>query len=238
MNIEEEWKDIKGFECCYQISNCGVVKSLTRYRNSSRGSVSILQGRILKLKTSKSGYLCCHLRRDELSKHPSVHRLVAEAFIPNHDNKPTVNHKDGNKQNNRVDNLEWATHSEQMVHAVDNELVEVRGSPKYSKAMKKEMLEYYSNNSISITELSKVFGVSERTAGRIANDGVNPRPTTRVLKSGEVIVEDILSKEQVAEIKRLRAEGWTFKRLGEKFNRGLSQMHRVVNDLSRTTNIE
>jgi len=237
-NMQEIWKDIKDFECHYQVSNLGRVKSLARMRLSKGGSLSPLKEKILKQRTNKSGYKCVHLRCLDHEVWPSVHRLVAEAFIKNLDNKPTVNHIDANKENNRTDNLEWSTHSEQMVHAVVNDLLEVRGSPKYSKAFKKEIFDYYSNNEISICNLSKLFGISERTAGRIVNNGIKPRTTTRVLKSGETIVESILTKEQVAEIKRLRAEGWTFKMLGEKFCRGLSQMHRVVNNLTRTTDIE
>ena len=234
----EVWKDVDGFEGHYQVSSFGRVKSLARYRPSARGGFAFIKERIMKLKTTKYGYKTVHLRRDDISIHPSVHRLVASAFISNPESKPTVNHIDANKENNNASNLEWSSHSEQMNHAVKNELLEVRGSPKYSKEFKKQIYDYYVDNNISIQKLSVLFGVSNRTAGRIVNEGVKPRTTTRVLKTGTVIIEDILTKEQVEEIKVLRQQGWTFKQLGEKFNRGLSQMHRIVNNLSRTTEIE
>jgi len=144
----------------------------------------------------------------------------------------------GNKQNNNVENLEWSTHSEQMNHAVSNNLLEVRGSPKYSKAFKKEVLDYYNSHDVSITSLSKIFNISERTAGRIVNDGVKPRVTTRILKDGTRIVEDILSKEQVDEIKRLRKDGYTLSYIANMFNRSISQIHRVTRGESRNNNIE
>lgn len=236
--MQEIWKDIKGYEGCYQISNTGKVKSLARMRLSKGGSLAPVKERILKLKTSKGGYLVVHLRNEDKQSHPSIHRLVAEAFIPNPDNKPTVNHIDGNKQNNNVENLEWSTHSEQMNHAVANNLLEVRGSPKYSKAFKKEVLDYYNSHDVSITSLSKIFNISERTAGRIVNDGVKPRVTTRILKDGTRIVEDILSKEQVDEIKRLRKDGYTLSYIASVFNRSISQIHRVTRGESRNNNIE
>lgn len=236
--MQEIWKDIKGFEGHYQISNTGKVKSLARMRQSKNGSLSPLPEKLLKLKTNKSGYKCVHLRCMEYQCWPTVHRLVAEAFIPNPDNKPTVNHIDANKENNNIDNLEWRTHSEQMIHAVDNDLLEVRGSPKYSKEFKKQILDYYNNNDISITSLSKIFEVSERTAGRIVNNGVKPRTTTRILADGSVIVEDILTKEQVEEIKKLRANGMTLSAIGKLFNRGTSQIHRITRGESRNNDIE
>lgn len=236
--MQEIWKDIKGYEDHYQISNIGRVKSLSRMRLGRGGCLVHIHEKILKQKTTKSGYKSVHLRCMDYQSHPTIHRLVAEAFISNPDNKPTVNHIDANKENNCTTNLEWSTHSEQMVHAVHNDLLEVRGSPKYSKAFKKEIFEYYSNNEISICNLSKLFGISERTAGRIVNDGVKPRTTTRILSNGSVFVEDILSKEQVEEIKQLRTEGMTLSAIGKLFNRGTSQIHRISRGESRTTEIE
>ena len=236
--LVETWKPIYGFEGIYEISSFGRVKSLARLRKASRGGFAPVAEKILKQKTSKSGYKVVHLRHEDLEKHPSIHRLVAEAFIPNIENKATVNHIDGNKENNNVSNLEWSTHSEQMEHAFKINLIEVRGEPKFSKQMKLEVLDYYNNNNISISQLASKFGMSERTAGRIVNQGVKPRPTTRILKNGQRIVENILSKEQVEDIKLLRVQGWTLAAIAEKFNRGISQIHRIVNNKSRTTEIE
>ena len=115
--MTEVWKDIKGYEGHYQISNIGRVKSLARMRFGKGGCLSPLKERILKQKTSKSGYKSVHLRCMDYQSHPTIHRIVAEAFIDNPDNKPTVNHIDANKENNHVDNLEWITQSQNTRYA-------------------------------------------------------------------------------------------------------------------------
>lgn len=104
----EVWKDIAGFEGIYQVSNMGNVRSVDRYVECA-DSIRHYKGRLMKLDKKKNGYLQVMLRRRDIAKQVLVHRLVAEAFIPNTGNLPTVNHKDENKENNRADNLEWCT---------------------------------------------------------------------------------------------------------------------------------
>ena len=101
--MTEIWKDIKGYEGLYQVSNLGRIKSLPRETNNQFSWCE----RILKLKKTKFGYLVACLKVNGKDSFKSVHRLVAEAFIPNPLNLPQVNHKDEDKSNNRVDNLEW-----------------------------------------------------------------------------------------------------------------------------------
>jgi len=104
--MQEIWKDVNGYEGLYQVSNLGRVESLQRDVNL-----------ILKPRLRRDGYLIVSLSKNGKVKSKPIHRLVATAFIPNPDNKKTVNHKDGNKLNNHVTNLEWNTSSENNKHA-------------------------------------------------------------------------------------------------------------------------
>ena len=99
----ETWKDVKDFENIYQISNKGNIRALNY--NNKKGCVQNLKVDVSK----QNGYCYIRLCNGNTNKHFRVHRLVAEAFIPNPDNLPQVNHKDENKQNNCVDNLEWCS---------------------------------------------------------------------------------------------------------------------------------
>lgn len=99
--MEEIWRDVKGYEGKYQVSNLGRVKSL----NYNRTGVE----RVLKKQLDKDGYECLMLAKNGKYKTCKVHRLVAEAFIPNPDGLPCVNHKDECKNNNIVTNLEWCS---------------------------------------------------------------------------------------------------------------------------------
>ena len=121
--MEETWKDIQGFEGYYQVSNLGRVKSLERYVCHS-GKAMLRKERIRK-PFDNQGYWNLTLHKDKQDYHTTIHQLVAKAFIPNPDNLPVVNHKDGNKKNNCVDNLEWVTASENSRHAIKIGLISV-----------------------------------------------------------------------------------------------------------------
>ncbi|HEM9258124.1 TPA: HNH endonuclease [Streptococcus agalactiae] len=112
--MNEVWKDIPIVKGYYQVSNLGRVRSIGRTVNAKQRTRKT-KGRILKQSLS-SGYAIVTLSVNGLRKSIRVHRLVAEAFIPNPINKRTINHIDENKLNNRVDNLEWATDKENANH--------------------------------------------------------------------------------------------------------------------------
>lgn len=104
---KEIWKDIKGYEGYYEVSSYGRVRSLDRIVTYSDGEKHSLKGKILKMHYCGSGYLNFSLHKNGKTEHKYPHRLVAEAFIPNPSNLPEVNHKDEDKTNNCMVNLEW-----------------------------------------------------------------------------------------------------------------------------------
>ena len=121
--MKEEWKDIKGYEGRYQISNYGNIKS---FKNGI--------GRILKPVRHKHGYMWVSLCDGKTIKPFLVHRIVAETFIPNPNNLKTVNHKDENKENNNVDNLEWMSLYDNLHYGTRIE--------RYAKARSKSVMQY------------------------------------------------------------------------------------------------
>lgn len=108
-----KWKTIKEFEGIYRVSNDGLVQS----KRNKNGKIVTATWRNLSI-NDRGNYLFVVLYKDKKRYQLSVHRLVAETFIPNPENKSQVNHKNGNKHDNRVENLEWATQSENMQHCI------------------------------------------------------------------------------------------------------------------------
>lgn len=170
-NIEGEiWKDIKDYECYYQISNMGRVKTLKRYAINKLGNNILVKNIIRKQWTHSVGYLNVWLKKNGNKKQFFVHRLVAMEFISNNENKPTVNHKDGNKKNNNIENLEWNTHKENSIHAYKKGLMKIKSSDgeNNSRSILKEsdvllIRDLYVNKIYSINELSKIYGVVNGT---------------------------------------------------------------------------
>ena len=109
------WKPIKNFEQNYEINNKGEVRTISHMRNNNNGEYQQKQ-KIRKPFMNHSGYFVINLSINGIVKTRRISRLVAETFISNPLNKPTVNHKDGNKLNNNIENLEWATRKEQTHH--------------------------------------------------------------------------------------------------------------------------
>ena len=108
--MEEIWKPVKGFEGYYEVSNLGRVRSIDRVVvDNVRNCERLLKGKILIQRDNSNGYKGVMFCKEHKLYNKYVHRLVAEAFIPNQDDLPQVNHKDEDKSNNRVDNLEWCT---------------------------------------------------------------------------------------------------------------------------------
>lgn len=152
--MKEIWRDIEGYECLYQVSNLGRIKSLKFWSNVHKKYYE--KETILKNKINKHGYEFVGLHKHNKTKNFSVHRLVAEAFIDNPKMYKEVNHIDGNKLNNNVENLEFTTRSENMLHAYKLGL-------KKAKVISKPVIQYdFEKNKIkkwnNISEISKEMG--------------------------------------------------------------------------------
>lgn len=162
-NIQEIWKPIAGYEGYYEISNEGRVKSLERVdcRGQHRKEM------VLKMSLNSDKYGIYTLSKDRHSVTRKSHRLVAQAFIENPNNFPDVNHIDGNKLNNNIENLEWVTVKQNIDHAVKLGLRNSKGVHNYGCILEeKQVLEIYKSNS-SCSVLSKIYGVSKLAINRI-----------------------------------------------------------------------
>lgn len=115
--MTEIWKDIQGYEGFYQISNLGNVKSLERVVDKGNGILQHRKERIMNKRESVDGYYIAKLNVNKESTSIAIHILVARHFIDNPNNYPEVNHKDCNRKNNQVDNLEWCTHQQNVEHS-------------------------------------------------------------------------------------------------------------------------
>lgn len=114
----EEWKAIEGYEGYYEVSSSGRVKSLERTVKRSDGQVRKLNSRIISGSFDTDGYRQCKLSKNGKYLTVNIHRLVAQAFIPNPHNLPEVNHKNFNRTDNRVENLEWVSHNDNVAYSI------------------------------------------------------------------------------------------------------------------------
>ena len=159
--MSEKWVQINGYEGLYDVSDAGNVRSR-------------ITGIVLKpYRTGKGeGYLTVDLHINGKSKNKKIHRLVAEAFIPNPEEKPEVNHIDGDKTNNNVSNLEWCTGKENCTHAAETGLIqcgERRASAKLTSEQVAEIRQTYERGCLGrgAKSLARKYGVSDVTIRRI-----------------------------------------------------------------------
>lgn len=162
----EVWKDIPNYEGLYQVSNLGRIKSLKRKVYAGRNRIRWQYERILSNnKTNGNGYKIVSLNKNGESKNKYIHRLVAEAFIPNPNNYKYINHKDENKANNKINNLEWCTaeynntYNNKHIRALETRMKKNIGCRKILQLNENEEIikEYF-----SISQASKEMKVSNQ----------------------------------------------------------------------------
>ena len=170
--MTETWLDIQGFEGEYEISNTGKVKS-KKHKNE----------KILIPEIDRYGYLRVTLSHEGRQYKKKIHRLVAETFLSNDNTMPQVNHKDGNKANNNVDNLEWCSAKENLQHALDIGLRQAihKNTPHYGESngrskITKEIVEEMrkvcipGDKEYGIRALARKYGISSTAANAIINN--------------------------------------------------------------------
>lgn len=161
----EVWKDIKGFKGVYQISNLGRLKSFKKDTN----------GKVLSNTNKKGDYFSVILRKGDKVRSVRIHQLVAEAFLPNPDNLPQVHHKDGNKQNNCVDNLEWVSTREHRLISQQQYPNTIECLITYNKFIRPKVVQQYSLNGEFLAEYNNCIeahlktGVCARNIHQVAS---------------------------------------------------------------------
>jgi hypothetical protein len=168
--MEEIWKDVPGYEGLYQASIFGQIRRLPKERPFGRFGIKKYPLVILVSEITKRGYHRVTLTKDNKSIKFALHRLVAISFIPNLANKPQVNHKDGNKDNNAKSNLEWSTALENNQHSCLNKLWDERGEKCHLSKLDNTKVLEIRKSGIDARELSKMYNVHYSTIRRIINN--------------------------------------------------------------------
>jgi Mor family transcriptional regulator len=178
----EVWKAIPSFEGSYEVSNLGRVKTLIDRKVDKRGRVYSKKPKIMKQSFTSTGYLMVNLNKKPFK----VHRLVAQAFIPNYNNYPFINHKDNNPLNNRVENLEWCTPQYNLVYSIEN------GHHLYKRDyIDKDDVVLLYNNNITVSDIAKKYNVS-----KIVIYGILRKQNCKIYKKSRYNIDlDILKSE-------------------------------------------
>lgn len=156
--MKEIWKDIEGYENLYQVSNMGRVRSYDKIDSMGR----YVKGRLLSLTPDKDGYLHASLSKNGNNKKYKVHRLVCKAFIPNPENKSEIDHINGDKTDNRVENLKWCTHKENMNNPLTLDIFKYRVGVK--NGFSKSVIQFTKDNELirkwdSMADVKRELGI-------------------------------------------------------------------------------
>jgi hypothetical protein len=226
--MEKIWKDLPESNGTVFVSNDGVIKTERVFRKSIRTKV-------LKQSIDKKGYCRVGVWIDGKLKTLKAHRIVATAFIPNPENKPQINHKNGIKTDNRVENLEWVTNKENIQHAFGTGLkvaTKVFGEQHgHTKTTNEQILEIVKKvkSGVMLKDVAVEYGLSRSTVTDIMKGNVWSHITK--IKSGKDL-RKVLSKEDVLKIVEMRKSGMTAKSIAHHFNIGYTTVSDICNGKS------
>lgn len=257
--MEEIWKPVEGYidgfyDGLYEVSNFGRFKQLPRRLNCRGGSRMTVEKIVYG--SNSNGYRTISFKKDRISFQIDIHILVAKAFIPNPENKYSVNHKDANRSNNHVDNLEWATQKEQLEHAKKLGLLKItkgesRSTHKLTESQVVEMRELYENTKTSYRKLGKRYNISGTTVRYIISrkkwkhveetfvPNTANKYSNRIkhgvkssglgVTKGENRFNSKLTDEQVREMRELYATTQTsYRKLAKKYNVGNTVVKGII----------
>lgn len=154
----EGWKDIPDYDGKYQASTLGRIKSSMTHNGTSE--------RILRQTPTRKGYVSCGLYKNKKRASFLIHRLVALTYVPNPENLPEVNHKKGDKKDNRPCAIEWNTHDDNVSHAVENSLIQKGEKCHSAKLTDKDVLKIRASN-FNAEYLSEIYNVSKNTIWQV-----------------------------------------------------------------------
>jgi hypothetical protein len=173
----ENWKPVVGYQNYYEISEQGIVKSIKRNISFKKGNKTItrkVSPKILSTRISNRGYVEIRLSKNRVCKTKGLHVLLAEAFIPNPFNKPCINHKNGKKTDNSLQNLEWVTYSENTLHAYRSGLFKHKG---------RLVIDIYSGKEfMNSKEASLYLNINYSTLRQYLNGRIKKNPTGLMYK--------------------------------------------------------
>lgn len=176
----EIWKPVVGFEGRYEVSSLGRLKALARKIYYVDGRVGFLSERLIHGTLNTTGYYCVTF---DSSKRKAIHQVVAEAFLPKTEYKHTVNHKDGNKLNNKIENLEWVSYKENNKHAretgLNNQHGEQSNLHKHSDQFIQAVRNVYTKYKPSYKELGLMFGLYPGHVGQIIRNETRKKETKK-----------------------------------------------------------